>query len=56
MEVVKKGSKTIRVSKENYDKIVEQGDMTKSFDQVLTKIMKRADTAAAALEDTNKED
>jgi phosphopantothenate synthetase len=42
-----KESKTIRVSKENYDKIVSERDMTKTFDQVLTKIMERAEMAAA---------
>ena len=41
-------SKVIRISQENYDKIVEQGDMTKTFDQVLTKIMKKADVIGAS--------
>jgi hypothetical protein len=43
MEVIKKESRTIRISQENYDKIVSEGDMTKSFDQVLTSIIQRAD-------------
>jgi predicted CopG family antitoxin len=53
MEVRKeKESKTIRISREHYDKIVELGDMTKSFDDVLGDIMKQAnvrkDSAASA--------
>ena len=44
-----KESKTIRISKENYDKIVELGDMTKSFNDVFDEIMKQASSAGAAL-------
>jgi len=54
MLVIKKESKTIRISKENYDKIVSLGDMTRSFNSVLTDIMKKAnvrkDAAAAAID------
>jgi predicted CopG family antitoxin len=38
-----KESKTIRISREHYDKIVELGDMTKSFDNVVGIILKQAD-------------
>ena len=41
--IITVASKVIRISQENYDKIVEQGDMTKTFDQVLSKIMEISD-------------
>jgi predicted CopG family antitoxin len=49
-----KESKTIRISKENYDKIVSLGDMTRTFDSVLSDIMEKANLLGASAT-SNKE-
>jgi predicted CopG family antitoxin len=51
----KKNHKTISISKENYDKMIELGDMTKSFNDIVTDIMKKANvTMTAAAPNTEK--
>jgi hypothetical protein len=40
--------KSINISRRNYDTMVELGDMTKSFDSVLTEIMKKANVYSSA--------
>ena len=38
----KKNHRSITISKENYEKMVELGDMTRTFDSILTDIMIKA--------------
>ena len=50
--------KSINISRENYDTMVELGDMTQSFNSVLREIMKKANvdrSSAASALDTKKE-
>ncbi len=50
MSNVEKGKKfkSINISRENYDTMVEIGDMTKTFNDVLTDIMKKANVHSSA--------
>ena len=57
-EKQQKKFKSINISRENYDTMVELGDMTQSFNSVLTEIMKKANvdrSSAASALDTKKE-
>jgi hypothetical protein len=40
--------KTISISKENYDKMIEMGNMKTSFNDIVTDLMKKADAESEA--------
>jgi len=52
----RKESKTIRISRANYDKIVSLGDMTRTFDSVVSDILKNTNfNLLGASADTDKQ-